>query len=305
MEEPAVGVLIAHPDDEIFASNLLYALAQTEYRVFILCATSGEGGQLVGDPPLVEKQALGPYREKEMKRSISVYGVEELVFLGIEDQGNERWSENDHGFIRAEVGRTLRGLWKRYDIKYLVTHGSAGEYGHPMHQALHDAAVTIANECGAGVCTFWANNGLNTEDRHTNVDDIATFDLACSGFPYHKFRSLLAHRTQWRHFAGKQPSPEAYVEALRAYAEQHREESYRLVGNENAEQGAALIQKLSLDDRITLNIHGDYKQLWIWIRTLIWKVIKILQDLRYKLALRTRTKKLFGKLRNIVGQYGQ
>jgi len=291
MSLPNVALVVAHPDDEIFASNLLYGCAKLECAVYVTCATKGGGGKLVGDPPLVAQENLRPYREQEMERSLSVYDIEELVFLGFEDHGLS--SMNRQG-VDKEVKKllvdSLLEVQQKYQIDCFITHGSEGEYGHPMHRALHEAVREVVDiEEETAMLTFWANNGWNVFDERTNINDISTLDITYEGFPYHKLRSLLAHRTQWEYFAGEQPHAEAYLDGLREYASDHRTESYRLV-TDPIGRGQEVLQSLSGLNRTETRSGLAHRRMWIYMRTLYWRISTFIQTMRYKLALRSRVK---------------
>ena len=43
-------VVIAHPDDEVFASGTICLCAERGFRISIACATDGEGGSGDGRP---------------------------------------------------------------------------------------------------------------------------------------------------------------------------------------------------------------------------------------------------------------
>lgn len=289
MKTPSIALVIAHPDDEIFASNLLYGCSQVDCRLYVICATDGGGGQLVGDPPIVSQEQLGRHRREELRRSLQIYDIDELVFLGIEDDGLDPEENKVDGNLLRSLTDALREYQELFGVDCFVSHGSEGEYGHPMHRALYRGARKAATECGIGMITFWSNNGWNVADDHTNVGDAASFDVSCDGFPYHKFRSLLAHRTQWMHFAGKQSKQRDYGEALRDYASSHARESYRPVTDPEG-KGNTLIHSMARTHKFTTITHGGLHQFWVSVRTLCWRVRQFVRTLRYHLALRTRMK---------------
>ena len=44
VEKSDVVVVIAHPDDEVFASGTLCLLAERGFKIALVCVTDGEGG---------------------------------------------------------------------------------------------------------------------------------------------------------------------------------------------------------------------------------------------------------------------
>src|ERR1700687_5971991 len=83
-ETSDILVVIAHPDDEVFASGTICLCAEKGFRITLACATHGEGGSrdLFGVRSDVE---LGEIRRQELMLSSRVLGVSEVCFLGQPD----------------------------------------------------------------------------------------------------------------------------------------------------------------------------------------------------------------------------
>jgi LmbE family N-acetylglucosaminyl deacetylase len=71
----------AHPDDECYLSAGLMALAR-DNGARVLCVTATRGERGTDDPVAWPPDRLGPVREQELQRSMSILGVTEHRFLG-------------------------------------------------------------------------------------------------------------------------------------------------------------------------------------------------------------------------------
>src|SRR5947207_11818649 len=75
----------AHPDDDtLFAGGTLAKYASEGHRVYTLCTTRGEGGE-VGDPPVGPKEQLGVLREAEARCAARALGEADIFFLDFVD----------------------------------------------------------------------------------------------------------------------------------------------------------------------------------------------------------------------------
>jgi N-acetyl-1-D-myo-inositol-2-amino-2-deoxy-alpha-D-glucopyranoside deacetylase len=139
----AVG---AHPDDEtMFAGGTLAWATARGLTVRVLSVTRGEGGE-VGDPPVTTQESLGAAREAELRAAVAALGLDGVDFLPFRDPlvqhaGPEpapasalfriaATPEEFEGALVASI-RALRPA-------VLLTHGAAGEYGHPQHVYTHE-----------------------------------------------------------------------------------------------------------------------------------------------------------------------
>src|SRR5689334_19441061 len=77
-------VVIAHPDDEVFASGTICLCAERGFRISIACATDGEGGS--GD--CRPDGPLGTVRRQELTLSVRALGASEVCFLGQADSAH-------------------------------------------------------------------------------------------------------------------------------------------------------------------------------------------------------------------------
>ena len=283
--------IIAHPDDEIFASNLLKVFSDAEtYQVSIVTVTDGGGGGLLGDPPLTTEEQLGTYRKKELTDSLSQYEIDALHILDYEDKGRSHSKKNK--LDNSKLDHCLRETVKELQPQIIVSHGSDGEYGHPMHVAIHRSILRLATPGKHVLLSFWANAGYNVFDEETNRPDIADFTICSSAYPAHKEASIRAHQTQWQYFAGPCPSNDAYLEAIRSYAASHACESYKIVCGKG-QQADQMLTDIKKANNFTLSVQGRLEYIQTLLITAIWRIVNMLQDLRYKIGLRTRIKRFF------------
>jgi N-acetyl-1-D-myo-inositol-2-amino-2-deoxy-alpha-D-glucopyranoside deacetylase len=154
----------AHPDDEVFGTGGLLARYSREgVRTVLVTATRGEVGEIV-DPDLDEagKEAvskeLGKVREKELRDSVAVLGVNELRFLEYQDSGmaGTEPNTNPHSFHQANFDEAVKRVVKlirEFQPQVIVTYNEWGGYGHPDHVQAH--RVTVAAFHAAGEPRFY------------------------------------------------------------------------------------------------------------------------------------------------------
>lgn len=122
--KPNALILIAHPDDEtIFSGGLLLTYPQWNWT--IICAT----------------WSLASIRGQQLAQAVKIYhhqysvNISQLVLLGFPD-GRTKNKINKHQLISK-----LATIHKDFDIVF--THNSKGDYGHPSHGAVHQAALSL------------------------------------------------------------------------------------------------------------------------------------------------------------------
>ncbi len=132
--------IFAHPDDEGAVSGTLAHYAQQGVHVSLICATSGEAGE-ISDPSLATPDNLGAVREAELRCACDIIGIDELHMLGYCDSGMEGTDENSRttAFIQADpkevVGRLVQ-LIRQIKPQMVITFEPFGWYGHPDHKAV-------------------------------------------------------------------------------------------------------------------------------------------------------------------------
>ena len=88
--------VFAHPDDEGFGSGgTLAMLASRGAKITLICATSGEVGE-ISDPALATPETLGEVRREELRRAMAVTGIKDVRFLHYRDSGMAGTEDNEH-----------------------------------------------------------------------------------------------------------------------------------------------------------------------------------------------------------------
>jgi LmbE family N-acetylglucosaminyl deacetylase len=137
-----VLAVFAHPDDEVWCAGGTLALCGAAGQaVTVVCATRGELGP-VADGALVAGSSLGEVRERELRASCGVLGVDDVRVLGLPDAGVD-WAADLQGTLEQLVL-----LIRQLQPDVIVTFGSDGLYGHSDHVAI-GRLVTAARSAAA------------------------------------------------------------------------------------------------------------------------------------------------------------
>lgn len=202
----------AHPDDEtMLCGGTLALLARQGAAIHLLCATRGEGGE-TGEPPLCRVEELGGVRSAELACAARALGIAALTFLDYIDPrvGPDQQLypfEAGPQELAARVGRYIA----EEKIEALITHGANGEYGHPAHHLVHQAARLAVEAAGAAAPLLYSVQAafdLHPRPRLMNKDQPAHLVLDISPVVEQKVQAALCHRTQHALFV-RRPSQEA------------------------------------------------------------------------------------------------
>ena len=211
-----VLVVIAHPDDELFASCLLCELSARGREFHIACLTRGEGGVTGGGT----REELGLIRETELRESAAALGAASVVFLGHVDPLGKEHRTYAPAVRVADLAEQLKGLLEKLHPSLVITHGSGGEYWHPAHLLVHGAVFqAVADELPVLTLHAWQKGhplpGL------LNRDDPA--DLMVDGKNHREQRlaAFRAHRSQHGYFANHGGG------SLGGYVDRTAQEAYR------------------------------------------------------------------------------
>src|SRR5580704_699540 len=124
-------VVIAHPDDEIFASGTICLCAESCFRVWLVCVTDGAGG---GRSILWKssEQSLADIRARELALSCSALGIHQVTSYSLPDvadpiQGRDAWNQ-------IELIDMLAHTIDHLGPEMILTHGPSGGYGHLAHK---------------------------------------------------------------------------------------------------------------------------------------------------------------------------
>lgn len=123
-------VVIAHPDDEIFASGTICLCAESCFRVVLACVTDGGGGGrgLIRE---ASAQSLAEIRARELALSCAALGVHDVVCFDQRDIANP--NEGSNAWKQGDVIDMLAGMINHIGPEMILTHGPLGGYGHPAH----------------------------------------------------------------------------------------------------------------------------------------------------------------------------
>lgn len=183
--------VFAHPDDETFmCGGTLAKVALQGHRVAVVCATKGEMGRRMGNPPVATRESLALLREQEMQRACAALSVAQLSWLGFRDKTLEMEPQN---YLLEAV---LAQMETERPEVILTFHPEFG--GHPDHCAIGLAATAAYQAYRAtreDTCLYyvaWANMGWlrNTEQ----IEDWLEEDVHAYLAP--KLQAFRAHRTQ-------------------------------------------------------------------------------------------------------------
>jgi len=194
-----VLALFAHPDDETMLSGgLLALLAREGLQVHYVCATRGEGGEM-GEPPVAPQHLLGDARSQEMSCAVKALGGSSLTFLDYIDPlvgpDEELYPfTNDLDTLIQQIQDRLTETHSRI----LLTHGSNGEYGHPAHVLLHQAARQAVEHSGNSISLYTVQACFENhpKPRLANKDDQADIVIDVHPLMDAKIQAAYCHRSQ-------------------------------------------------------------------------------------------------------------
>lgn len=143
--------IFAHPDDEsFFCAGTLAKYAAEGHRVYLICATRGEQGEIRHpeiDPALYPKgEARGKLREGELEAACSILGIQPAILLDYQDSGYplEVALGNPRGFMHQDlrgVENVLLEHLSKIKPDILIGFDPQGYYGHSDHIHLHRATI--------------------------------------------------------------------------------------------------------------------------------------------------------------------
>lgn len=129
MTQRKILLVLAHPDDESFiCGGTLAKYAQEGVQITLVCATKGEMGRRVGNPPSVTRETMYKVRERELDEACRALGISNLHYLGLLDKTVEFADE------RLMIGRIAQFIREIDPDVVLTFHEQYG--GHPDHCAI-------------------------------------------------------------------------------------------------------------------------------------------------------------------------
>lgn len=187
MKMDKILVVLPHPDDEVFPmSGTLSKLVSEGSHVTYVCLTLGEMGRNLGNPPFANRVTLPSAREKELRKSCEILGVQDLRLLGFHDKTIEF---EPYEYIDGRIKEIVD------DVKPDVIFSFYPGYGvHPDHNACGAAVIRVVkamepDERPQVLCTaFPANNDLGKPQVINDISDYID----------QKMGALEAHSSQFR-----------------------------------------------------------------------------------------------------------
>lgn len=121
--------VVAHPDDEGSCGGTLARYAAEGARVYVACATRGDGPDALIKNAAATRATLGQVRSQELACACQTLGAQPPLFLEYQDGAVAQVPVADAARQVASLIRTLRP-------QVVITHDPDGGYGHPDHIAV-------------------------------------------------------------------------------------------------------------------------------------------------------------------------
>ena len=197
-ETSDILVVIAHPDDEVFASGTICLCAEKGFTIAIVCATDGEGGSrdLFGGKSDVR---LGEIRRQELMLSARVLGASEVCFLGQADSARPD-AEGEDSWDQASLISTLENMIRQRNPQLILTHGPEGGYGHPAHRLVYRLVADAAQAASFAGSIFSFCGKVDGAFFSWHFDQPSDVVVDARGFLSRRAASLSYHQTQVAYF---------------------------------------------------------------------------------------------------------
>lgn len=128
--------VVAHPDDEGSCGGTLARYAAAGARVYVACATRGDGPDALIKNEAATRATLAQVRSQELACACQTLGAQPPIFLDYQDGSVAQ-------VPREAAARKVAGLIRALRPQVVITHDPSGGYGHPDHIAVN-ACVTLA-----------------------------------------------------------------------------------------------------------------------------------------------------------------
>jgi len=197
-ETSDILVVIAHPDDEVFASGTICLCADKGFRITIACATDGEGGSrdLFGGKSDIR---LGEIRRQELMLSARVLGASQVCFLGQADSARPD-VEGEGWWDQPGVIGNLGNMIRQQNPQLILTHGPEGGYGHAAHRLVYRSVAAAAQAASFGGSIFSLCGKVDGAFFSWHFDQPSDVVVDARGFLSRRAASLSYHQTQAAYF---------------------------------------------------------------------------------------------------------
>ena len=188
-------IIIAHPDDEVFASGTICLCADRGFRISIACATDGEQGSEDGRPD----GPLGEVRRQELKLSARVLGASEVHFLGQTDSPHPD-ADGEGSWDRAGLIDSLENLIRQRSPQLILTHGPEGGYGHSAHRLVYRSVAAAAQAVSFAGSIFSFCGQVDGAFFSWHFDQPGDVLVDARSFLSRRVACLSCHQTQLAYF---------------------------------------------------------------------------------------------------------
>jgi bacillithiol biosynthesis deacetylase BshB2 len=186
MEYKNILVVLPHPDDEVFPlSGTLVKLKEEGAHITYMCLTLGEMGRNLGNPPFANRVTLPEIREKELRKSCGVIGIDDLRLMGYHDKTIEF---EPYDKIDKDILDAIEEVKPEVIFTFYPGHGV-----HPDHNACGEAVIrTVGNmkedQRPDVLCVAFPDRDIGEPDHRVDI----------SPWIEKKISALRAHSTQFR-----------------------------------------------------------------------------------------------------------
>jgi len=138
--------VLAHPDDESFGmGGTLAYYASRGVKVYLVCATLGEAGDVPSEL-MQEGGSAAAIRRRELECAAGELGLSGVFYLGYRDSGMLGSTDNVHPQALAAqttgtVAKKVADYIRQLHPQVVLTFDPIGGYKHPDHVAIHRATV--------------------------------------------------------------------------------------------------------------------------------------------------------------------
>jgi LmbE family N-acetylglucosaminyl deacetylase len=194
-----VLVIIAHPDDEVFASGTICLCAEKRLRITMVCVTDGDNGSRELLERVEPNLELGEVRCRELALSAWVLGATEVVFLRQADISPTDWG-GAVSWDQPQLIDSLTQIIRRTDPELILTHGPLGGYGHPAHREVNACVMAAARMASFSESIFSFCGQVKHAFFSWRFDDPSTVLIDASDFLRRRSASLSYHQSQSEFF---------------------------------------------------------------------------------------------------------
>ncbi|MBO8172120.1 MAG: bacillithiol biosynthesis deacetylase BshB2 [Bacillaceae bacterium] len=186
-------VIFPHPDDESFgASGTIAHYRREGIPVTYVCATLGEMGRGMGNPPFANRETLPQIRKKELEEACRVLDIQDLRLLGLRDKTLEF---EDLDELADRIGAIIQEI-----DPHLIMTFYPGYSVHPDHDTCGAAVIRAVEKMPADKrptvhCVAFSKNCVDELGKADVVRDVSDVEDK-------KVAAIKAHRSQVEGYRG-------------------------------------------------------------------------------------------------------